>query len=184
MSSGCKHKLVLFQSLTLTCKSCDLNHVFKYSRSVCQVVEQATLWSVPGGEGVTWTPCYLLLCPDPGRMPLQIPGPHLWKRRAAPCGWRWLPGSKSPGNTDVLLEEEEPASWVPSCLARHKMCLWHRQKAIITQDLAFFHVQPFCCTRALLCAFLGGRVCAYFSFKRRYPLSSSTKSRPGSFLWL
>lgn len=63
-------------------------------------MEQASLWSVPGGEGLSGTLCYLLLCPDPGRMPLQIPGPRLWKRRAAPSGWRWLPGSTSPGNMD------------------------------------------------------------------------------------
>lgn len=55
----------LFYSKVLTLKFnlCDLNHVFKYSRSVCQVVDKAILRLVPTGERVTWSPCCPLLCP-------------------------------------------------------------------------------------------------------------------------
>lgn len=55
----------LFYPKVLTPKFnlCDLNHVFKDSRSVCQDVDKAILWLVPTGERVTWSPCSPLLCP-------------------------------------------------------------------------------------------------------------------------
>lgn len=36
--------------LTLKFNFCDLNHVSKYSRRICQVVDKIVLWLVPRGD--------------------------------------------------------------------------------------------------------------------------------------
>lgn len=66
------------------------------------------------GLGVDAAPSYAL---HPGRAPLLILGPFLWKRRQHWLRERGPPGTKRPGNMEILLEEE-PASWLSSCLAR------------------------------------------------------------------
>lgn len=134
------------KALTLKFNLCDLIHVFKYSRSVCQVVDKAILWLVSTGErewpGVHAAPSCAL---HPGKAPLLILGPCLWKSRQHWIRERGPPGTKRPGNRLETWKHSWKRSQLPGYQAvwPDQMCMWHRQKAIITQDLAFFHMQPF-----------------------------------------
>lgn len=131
---------------------------------------QAILWSVPRGESrgpevhavppVPWIPAEL-----PSRVLALACG-----REGQPwAGWRWLPALRAletwTGSTEVLLEEEEPASCLSSCLAGRKMCTWHMTESHNDPGLHPFPRQPPVGLRARLSTFLGGRGCAYLSFK-------------------
>lgn len=131
------------------------------------------------GERATWSSrCLLLPC-----VLAELPSgfqPSPLEEKAALSQKEGPPGTKRPGNRLETWKYSWKRSQLPGYQAvwPDKMCMWHRQKAIITQGLAFFHMQPFCWQQGLS----GGRERAYFSVKLTQTFLNCTKSRHGSFL--